>query len=116
VSLLLGACAPGAPVKPDLPESVSPGWKLASLSQSPGECWKADYIGASSSSSAAEALICRYKEKGSAFNAAQRARAEAQTVKFEQGRYFVVVKWNNAPKSDLAALVRAIQKALQPTQ
>jgi hypothetical protein len=45
----------------------------------------------------------------------QRARAEAQAVKFQQGPYLVLAKWNDVPKASLTALVRAIQKAV-PTQ
>jgi hypothetical protein len=48
-------------------------------------------------------------------NAVQRARAEAQAVKFQQGPYLVLAKWNDVPKASLTALVRAIQKAV-PTQ
>ena len=64
-------------------------------------------------------LACRSgfagtKCRANAFEAVQRARAEAQTVKFQEGPYLVLVKWNNVPKDSLTALVRAIQKALQP--
>lgn len=120
VSLLLGACASSPQPKPDIPDSISPGWKLSSLNKSAlpsgvpsdgsPECWKADYAGPG----AAEAWICWYKVKANAFEAVQRARAEAQTVKFQEGQYLVLVKWNNVPKASLTALVRAIQKALQP--
>jgi hypothetical protein len=120
VTLLLAACASGPPAKPEIPESVSPGWKLSSLNKSglpsgvsaggSPDCWKADYTGAGS----AETWICWYKEKANAFEAVQRTRAEAQTVKFQEGQYLVLVKWNNAPKASLTALIRGIQKALQP--
>jgi hypothetical protein len=103
-----------------MPDSVSPGWKLSSFEKSAvpsgvpadgsPECWKADYAG----TGVAEAWICWYGSTGNAFDAAQRARAEAQAVKFQEAHYFVLVKWNNAPKAGLTALVRAIQKALQP--
>ncbi len=115
-----GACGSARPSKPDIPDSVSPGWKLSALNKStlpPGvppdgtpECWKADYAGAGS----AEVWICWYKSTGNAFEAVQRARAEAQTVKFQEEHYFILVQWNNVPKASLTALVRAIQKALQP--
>ena len=74
-------------------------------------CWKAEYAGQGS----AEVWICAYKASTSAFDAVQRARAEAQTVKFQQGANLVLVKWNNVPKASLTVLVRAIQKAV-PTQ
>jgi len=111
----LGACAASAPSKPDIPDSVSPGWKLSALNKSAdGEpaCWKAEYAGPGS----ADVRICWYKAPASAFEAVQRARAEAQTVKFQEEHYFVMVKWNNVPKANLTALVRAIQKALQPAR
>jgi len=122
VSFLLAACASSPPPKPEIPDSVSPGWKLASLtraglpsgvpSDGAPECWKADYAG----SGTAEAWICWYKAAANAFEAVQRARAEAQTVKFQEEHYFVLVQWNNVPKANLTALIRALQKALQPAR
>jgi hypothetical protein len=118
--LLAGGCSSGQPGKPEIPASISPGWKLASFdragvpqgipaSESP-QCWKGMYEG----EGAAEVWVCGYKAKASAFDAVQRARAEAQTVKFQEGPWLVLVKWNNVPKASLTALVRALQKALQP--
>jgi hypothetical protein len=111
VSVLLAACAPAPPRQPDIPDSVSPGWKLSSLTKSAGtpDCWIADYTGAGN----AEVKICWYQATGSAFDAVQRTSAEAQAVKFQVEHYFVLVKWNNVPKANLTALIRAIQKALQ---
>jgi hypothetical protein len=104
--------------KPDLPQSVSPGWKLVSLDRAAAPdgippdgspaCWKAEYAGPGS----AQVWICGYKASTSTFDAVQRARAEAQTVKFQQGANLVLVKWNNVPKARLTALVRAIQTAV----
>ena len=120
VWLLLAGCASGPPAKPDIPASVSPGWKLSSLNKSAlpagvpsagsPECWKADYAGPGS----AEVWTCWYKVAGNAFEAVQRTHAEAQRVTFQEGQYLIVVKWNNASKPDLTALIRALQKALQP--
>jgi hypothetical protein len=118
--LLADGCSSGQLVKPEIPASISPGWKLLSFdragvpsgipaTESP-QCWKGAYDGQGS----AEVWVCGYKAKASAFDAVQRARAEAQTVKFQEGSWLVLVKWNNVPKASLTALVRAIQKALQP--
>lgn len=122
VLLNLTACASGPPSKPDIPASVSPGWKLASLDKSslpagiPSNgapaCWKANYAGQGS----ADVWVCWYKVSANALDAVQRAGAEAQTVKFQEGRYLVLVKWNNVSKADLEALIRALQKALQPAK
>ena len=115
----LAACASPGRARPELPESVSPGWKLVSLdpvapptgipSGSPPECWKANYSGEGT----AQIWVCVYRVEAAAFDAAQRMPAEAQAVKFQEGAYFVLVKWNAAPKANLAALVRAIQTALK---
>jgi len=118
VLLTLGACGEGAGGRPELPESVSPGWKLTSLqatavpAEVPAggtpECWLATYAG----TGAAQLWLCRYNAETGAFDAAQRARSEAQTVKFQEGAYLVLVKWNDTPKTDLTALIRAVQKTL----
>jgi hypothetical protein len=115
LAVVVNGCGSGLPPKPDLPASVSPGWKLGAFNPiaKPAElpdaptCWQGKYSGQGT----AEVLICGYKA-GGAFNAAQRARAEGQAVKFDQGPYFVLVRWNNAPKVAVTALVRAIQKSL----
>ncbi len=112
VSLLLTACGSGPPSNPDIPDSVSPGWKLSSLAKSPDGCWHAHYTG----QGAADVTICWYESAASAFEAVQRTRAEAQAVKFQEEHYFVLVKWNNVPKVNLTALIRALQKALQPAR
>jgi len=71
-------------------------------------CWKGSYTGAGT----ADVWICWYKASANAFEATQRTRAEAQAVKFQQGNYFVIVKWNDTPKANLSELVRAQEKAL----
>jgi len=118
--MLLAGCRQNVAPKPDLPQSVSPGWKLSSFDRSArpegvspdGEpqCWKAEYSGQGS----AQVWTCWYRERGNAFEAAQRARAEAQAVKFQEGSYLVLVRWNNAPKANVSALVRAVEKATAP--
>ena len=72
-------------------------------------CWNAAYTGAGT----AEVSICWYKVTGNAFEAVQRTRAEAQAVKFQQANFFVLVKWNDTPRTEVMALVRALEKALQ---
>ena len=122
-SLFLAGCGNqfggGTQAKPDLPESVSPGWKLGSLMQTPAPpevpqsatppvCWKAEYAGPGT----AQVFLCRYGVEATAFDAVQRVPAEAQAVKFQVGPWFVLVKWNGAAKTDLTALIRAVQKSL----
>ena len=58
---------------------------------------------------------CGYLQSasGSAFNAEQRARAEADTVKFQEGKYLIVVSWRGGSRAEVTALIRGLQKALQ---
>lgn len=121
-AIFLASCSAGGHTKPDIPQSVSPGWRRTSFESSgtpegvprsaSTECWKADYEGQGT------ALIwfCGYAEKTGAFDAVQRTPAEAQTAKFQEGPYLVLVKWNNVPKAGLTALIRAIQKSLESSR
>jgi hypothetical protein len=43
---------------------------------------------------------------------AQRWRPSADTVFFQQGRYFVVVKWQQADRKALQEFVRELEKRL----
>jgi hypothetical protein len=132
LSSALCACGETQRAKPNLPESVSPGWKLTSLDRSTAppyvpypssrhspvegqqvsargrDCWQANYAGADT----AQIRICRYSATDGAFDAWQRVRADAGTVKFQEREYLVLVKGNGAPEADLTALMRAIQQAL----
>lgn len=123
VSLIaLSGCADASsPPKPDLPASVSPGWTLKSFDDSSAPdglpegpkptCWKANYTGANQAT--AEAWVCGFTVTSGAFDAGQRTRAAANTVKFDKGRYLVVARWNNGSRTDVVALMRALQAALK---
>lgn len=123
VSIVLAACSAAQAPEPQLPQSVSPGWTRTSFSQAGApagipttnapKCWKANYRGQAAPQTSAQVWVCWYKASGSAFDAMQRARAEAQSVKFQEGNNLVLINWNDTPKTDLTALVRALQKALQ---
>jgi hypothetical protein len=101
-----------------LPQSVAPGWTLKAFERSAPPsglptrvtpvCWRADYA----SEGAAQVWVCGYVEGSSAFDAVQRARTEADTVKFQEGRYLTIVKWSGVSREDITALIRAVQKAL----
>jgi hypothetical protein len=113
-------CGNGTPPgKPDLPQSVAPGWTLKAFDRSAApsglpagsapRCWRADYV----SEGSAQVWICGYAEESSAFDAVQRARAEADTVKFQVGRYLTIVQWRGVSREEITALIRAVQKALK---
>ena len=119
-TLLAGCGEPAFPGKPDLPPAVSPGWTMKSYDRAAApeglpegaqpQCWKADYQDAGTAS--AEVWVCGYQQGSSAFNAMQRARASANTVKFQKDRFLVVVRWNGGTKADLLALMRALERII----
>jgi len=125
VAIMWTGCAHSSPApKAELPQSVSPGWSMKKYERAaapaglPGgakpECWKADYANQSSAEAAAEVWACGYAVEGSAFDAMQRTATEANTVKFQMGRYLMIVKWRGVSREEITALVRAIQKAVNP--
>jgi hypothetical protein len=120
-SILLAACSEGAtPRQPDLPASVAPGWTRATYQPSSPPaglpegsrptCWEAGYTGPG----VARVWVCGYRNSGGAFDAVQRARAEANTVKFQEGNFLVIATWNGGTRADVTALIRSIQRTLRP--
>jgi hypothetical protein len=113
-------CGEGAaPEKPELPRSVSPGWTQKTFAHAealPGlpagaakpDCWKAEYGGPGTAS----VWTCGYKVEGGAFDAAQRFPSSGSQVKFQSGKYLVVVEWTGGSRAEVTALVRAVQKIL----
>ncbi len=73
------------------------------------ECWKARYTGRGD----AAVLACGFASEGTAFEAVQKSRAVADTVRFQEGQYYVVVHWSGATRDAITALVRAVQRALK---
>jgi hypothetical protein len=130
LSVALFACSEAAQATPRLPESVSPpGWKLTSFDRSAAlsympypssrqpsaqvaggssDCWRANYAGPGT----ALIRLCRYNTTNGAFDGWQRARADEQTVKFQEGKYLVLVTSNDTPPAKLTFLMRALQTAL----
>jgi hypothetical protein len=116
---LAGCSGDSPPGKPDLPPSVSPGWAMKSYEGSPPPeglpdgakpvCWKAQYAGSGGAS--AEVWVCGYAH--GAFDAGQRTRAAANTLKFDRGNYLVVVRWNGGTRTDVVALMRGLEGALK---
>lgn len=119
-TLLVGCAGSGkSPDKPELPRSVAPGWNQQSVVETPPppglpptanppRCWLATYSGPGT----AAVRVCGYKTEGPAFDAAQRFPSAANTVKFQQKQWFVLVQWSGTSQTDATALVRGIQHAL----
>lgn len=133
LSGMLCACSDTRLATPVLPESVSPpGWRLISFDRSAAvpyvpypssrrhsvrgqeeaggapDCWIANYAGPGT----AQIWLCRYSATTGAFDGWQRARADGQTVKFQEGKYLVLVKSDDTPNASLTLLMRALQAAL----
>jgi hypothetical protein len=53
------------------------------------------------------------KVSGTAFEMTQHWRATSDTVFFDKGRYFVVVKWERADRQAIQAFVRALETELE---
>jgi hypothetical protein len=114
------ACGPGETAKPDLPASVSPGWKQtksesggapARLAQStpPQACWRFEYAG----EGPVTVWACGYRASASAFEAVQKMTPSASEVKFHRGRYLIVVDWGaGVSHTGVTVLVGAIQRSL----
>jgi hypothetical protein len=97
-----------------LPPSVGGVWQRTSLRgitpQRPGivRAFEAAYEGAGQLT----VDLCETKVSGTAFEMTQHWRSSPDTVFFDKGRYFVLVKWERADRNALTAFVRALQKHL----
>ena len=120
VILLTGCSGAGqAPDRPELPGSIAPGWTRQSVTgipppsglpatATPPRCWLALYQGPGTG----EVRVCGYGAEGPTFDALQRFPSAANTVKFQQKQWFVLVSWSGASQTDATALVRGIQRAM----
>ncbi len=117
VTLLYG-CAKQA--IPELPASVPPLWTRTSFA--PGQppkaldtagnqvsCQDAAYNGPGT----AHVSVCLFPPGSGAFEAVQRTRASANTVKFQEGDAFALISWDKATRDEITELVHAVQRALK---
>jgi len=61
-----------------------------------------------------EARLYRLSSSAVGLDVVQRWRPSADTVFFDKGRYFVVVKWQEAERPALQAFVRQLESRLGP--
>jgi hypothetical protein len=116
LALVLSACSqPARSAASLLPASVGGVWQRTSLRDIPPprpgivRAFEAGYEGAG------KLTVDLYETKisGTAFEMVQHWRAAPETVFFDKGRYFVLVKWEQADRKALTALVRGLQKELE---
>jgi hypothetical protein len=118
----LAACGKKAEFPPDLfPETMSGGWRRAATGDSADardpvprnsveQTRTARYTGPGE----VEAHVYQLSSAAVGLDLAQRWRPSADTVFFNQGVYFVVVKWQSAERAALQEFVRALEAKLAP--
>jgi hypothetical protein len=115
LALVWSACSqPPRSAETLLPASIGGVWQRKSLRDIPPpkptilRAFEAGYEGAG------KLTVDLYEAKvsGTAFEMTQHWRESPNTVFFDKGRYFVVVKWEQADRQALTAFVRALQKEL----
>ena len=123
LAIALGACGRVEPMPDLFPETAAGQWHRTSLRDLPaGESpdpvsrtsidriQTATYQGPGR----VEARVYRLSSPAVGLDVVQRWHPSADTVFFNQGRYFVVVKWQEAERQALQAFVRELETRLAP--
>ena len=121
LALGLGACREKTPPPDVFPETVANVWRRGSLLEPPvseapdpvprtsvRRLQTAVYEGPGK----LEARAYELSSSAVGLDLAQRWRPSADTVFFNQGRYFVVVKWQQADRKALQEFVRELEKRI----
>jgi hypothetical protein len=127
--LALGGCRQARPPADLFPETVAGGWHRTGLTNPPASessdpvprsaiewLQVAGYEGPGATSEGPGKLQARAYALDSpavASELVQRWRPSADTVFFDHGRYFVVVKWQEANRQALEAFVREIETRIK---
>jgi hypothetical protein len=122
LALALGACGSNAPLPADLlPETVAGVWHRAAtrdlpVSDAPDPVPRTSVerlqVTAYEGPGKLEARVYELSSPGVGLDLAQRWRPSADTVFFYRGRYFVVVKWQQADRKALEEFVRELERRL----
>jgi len=120
--ILAAACRENTTPLSLLPPDVAGGWRRTSLSQTPvsdapdpvprsavTRLETAEYSGPGK----LEARVYELTSPEVGTTLAQRWRPSADTVFFSRGRYFVVVKWQQADRTALRDFVRALEMSIK---
>ena len=122
LALALGACGRNAPLPADFfPERVANVWRRTAsrnlpVSEAPDPVPRTSVerlqVAAYEGPGKIEARVYELSRFEVGLDLAQRWRPSADTVFFQQGRYFVVVKWQQADREALQEFVRELGKRL----
>jgi hypothetical protein len=120
----LAACSGTAPLPPGLfPESAAGGWRRTAVrdltvSEAPDPVPRTSVdrlaVASYEGPGKLEARVYVLSSPAVGVDLAQRWRPSADTVFFYRGRYFVVVKWQQADRKALEAFVRELEGKLGP--
>ena len=122
LTLPLAACRRRAEMPAGLlPETMPGGWRRTSTGQPsgaldpvPAGAVEDTRIAAYAGPGTLEAHVYRLSSAAVGLDLAQRWRPSADTVFFNQGPYFVVVKWQSADRKALQEFVKALEEKLRP--
>ena len=106
--LLLIACGCQRRSGPVLPESTAGGWTLQDVSRTDRKI-----VGTYRGSGTVRVEVEDTGASVTAFDRAQRARPQPDTVVFYKGNYFVTVTWSAADRDALKSLLRDLEKRLE---
>jgi len=120
----LGACRPAGTLPPDVfPPAVADVWRRTQMRETPvSEAPdpvprnSVDRVGTAHYEGPGKIDVRVYVLESAAvgLDLAQRWRPSSDTVFFNRGRYFVVVKWQEADRGALHEFVRALEMRLGP--
>ena len=121
LAVVLGACTGGAPLPDLFPNNVAGVWRRTALANPPlssapdpvprsavNRLQTATYEGPGK----LEVRAYELDSPAVALDLVQRWRPSADTVFFYRGRFFVVVKWDQAERKSLEAFVRELEARL----
>ena len=122
----LAACSSTAPLPAGIfPESAAGGWRRTAMhdlavSEAPDPVPRTSVdrltVAAYEGPGKLEARVYALSSPAVGIDLAQRWRPSADTVFFYRGRYFVVVKWQQAERKALEAFVHQLEEALGPAK
>ena len=118
---LTGACSVEKPKAPELPQSISPGWRLANFQIAemkdapeavravhPQAAWSGSYTGPGT----AHVRVWAIAGAPGGLDLVQNWQPEPNTVVLYSDRYFAAVDWMGVDRTQAGALVRAVERAI----
>jgi hypothetical protein len=109
--LSLAACTASHEEAPELPKSISPGWRITNFAREK-EVWLGTYSGPGT----AHVRIWPTGGQAEGLDRAQKWKAQPDTVVFFSDRYFAAVDWSGATRVEAGTLVRAIERAIHTSR